>query len=327
MIYEDLIHGRVEISEPVILDLINCSAIQRLKKIDQAGYSEPYFPNTKHNRFEHSMGDYLLLKKYEASIEEQISGLIHDVSHSAFSHCIDYVLDAGSQTTHDYQDSIFNDFVYKTEIPEILKKYNFNVEFVLDEKNFPLQERDLPDLCADRIDYSLRTSIIFKESSKADVSVILNNLIIQDKHWIFENFEIAKKYAELFLRMNNKYYSGILSGVMFLTVGDYLRYAIINGYINEEDLYSTDDALLAKIEPFRARDMHLEMLFNRMDRKIGFESDSSDYYSKVSCKSRVVDPLFKSGNKIERVSDVDVEWRYLLEKYSKPKDYFIKFEK
>ena len=173
MIYKDIIHGEVEISEPVILELIDSPSIQRLKGIDQAGYSEPYFPNTKHNRFEHSMGDYLLLRKYGAPIEEQINGLIHDVSHSAFSHCIDYVLASGSQKNHDLQDNIFVDFVLKTEIPSILRKYDFDIDYILDEKNFPLQERDLPDLCADRIDYSLRTAIVFKESEQEEVRNIL----------------------------------------------------------------------------------------------------------------------------------------------------------
>ena len=54
---------------------------------------------------------YALLKKFGASTEEQIAGLIHDVSHSAFSHCIDYVLDEGSEKTHNHQDRIFATFV------------------------------------------------------------------------------------------------------------------------------------------------------------------------------------------------------------------------
>ena len=111
MDYNDRIYGEIEIKEPVILELINSPTLQRLRGIDQSGYFEPYFPGTVYSRFEHSMGVFILLKKYNASTEEQIAGLIHDVSHSAFSHCIDYVLDEGSEKTHNHQDRIFATFV------------------------------------------------------------------------------------------------------------------------------------------------------------------------------------------------------------------------
>ena len=62
MLYSDRVYGKVEISEPVILELISCPAMQRLKKIDQAGYFHPYFPGTQHTRYEHSLGVYILLK-------------------------------------------------------------------------------------------------------------------------------------------------------------------------------------------------------------------------------------------------------------------------
>jgi len=38
MRYKDPIYGEVEITEPVIVELINSPSLQRLKGIDQAGY-------------------------------------------------------------------------------------------------------------------------------------------------------------------------------------------------------------------------------------------------------------------------------------------------
>jgi HD superfamily phosphohydrolase len=323
MIYEDLIHGKVTIEEPVILDIIGCKAIQRLKGIDQAGYSEPYFPNTKHNRFEHSVGDYLLLKKYGASLEEQINGLIHDVSHSAFSHCIDYVLDGGSQESHDYQDNIFHEFVLRTEIPAILERYGLDTKKVIDEKNYPLQEKDLPDLCADRIDYSLRTAMIFEEATRKDIEEILSGLFVSENRWLFRNQIVARKYADIFLAMNNKYYSGFTSANMFLTVGDYLRHALSSGYISENDLYLTDKELLEKVRIFHDKDEKLRLFFDRMDRKIVAREDDNGY--KVSCKSRVVDPSFVNGDTVCKLSDRDDDWKILYQKYSTPKEYHISF--
>ena len=325
MHYEDIVYGKTEITEPVVLELINCPTLQRLKEIDQIGYFEPYFPETAHSRFDHSMGVFLLLDRYNTSIEEKIAGLIHDVSHSAFSHCIDYVLDEGSEKEHNHQDNVFDDFVRKSEIPVILKKYKLDLSYILNDKNFPLKEKNLPDLCADRIDYSLRTATIFKEIPNGEY--FLDNLIVKDRKWVFKNLESAKKYAELFLKLNIEYYTGLPSATMFRTVGDYLRYALGQGYILEGDLYTTDKEVLDKINKFLDKDEKLRLFFNRMNGKIKAVNDSNNYDVVVFCKSRVIDPLFKENGKIKRVSEIDSGWVNIIRQESKPKQYFLKFDK
>ncbi|MCL5410931.1 MAG: HD domain-containing protein [Patescibacteria group bacterium] len=326
---KDRVYGEVEIKEPVILDLINSPSLQRLKDVDQAGY-QPLWVNPNvdvgeydHSRFAHSLGVYLLLKKYKASLEEQIAGLIHDVSHSAFSHCIDYVLDSGLETEQNHQDHIFDNYVKNSEIPSILKRYDIDVEYILSEKNFPLKENKLPDICADRIDYSLRTACIFGEIKSA--KYFLDNLIAENQHWIFKNYESARKYAELFLIMNTKYYTPLLSAVMFQTVGDYLKHSLLRGYISEDDLYTTDKIVLSKIEPHHQNDKKLKLFFDRMNKRIDFENNPKDFYASILCKSRVIDPLCKYKEMIKRVSKIDKNWAHVVATESKPKQYFLKF--
>ncbi|MFA6194595.1 MAG: HD domain-containing protein [Patescibacteria group bacterium] len=325
MLYEDRLYGNIEIDEPVILELIACPTIQRLKGIDQGGYFEPHVPGCAHSRFEHSLGVYLLLKKFGATLEEQIAGLIHDASHAAFSHCIDYVLDAGSQKEHNHQDNIFADFIKQSEIPEILKKYNFSPDFIIDDANFPLKETKLPDLCADRIDYSLRGAIVFKEIE--DGQYFLDNLETENNRWIFKDFASAKKYAELFWKLNSVYYAGLPTAAMMKTVGDCLRYALKQGYITENDLYTTDEEVLAKIKSHLSTDQKLELLFDKMNNKVGFKNDKDDYESRIFCKSRIVDPLCRHEGKIKRVSDIDSGWKEIVERESAPKEYHLKFDK
>lgn len=324
MQYLDRVYGKLVIDEPVILELINSAPLQRLKNIDQIGYPEPYFPGGAHSRFEHSLGVYLLLRMFGAPLEEQIAGLIHDVSHSAFSHCIDYVLDAGSEKEHTHQDNVFDEFVRKSEIPEILKKYNLNLTYILDDKNFPLKEKDLPDLCADRIDYSLRTATIFKEIDNAQY--FLDNLLADNGSWIFRNLESAEKYAQLFLKLNTEYYAGLASAVMFRTAGDYLRYALSKKYISETDLYTTDRTVLEKIKPHLKADSNLSLLLERMNNKISFRNDPNDYTGKVFCKSRMVNPVCRHNKNTLRISEINNHWKDILKQEAKPKEYFLKFD-
>lgn len=332
MKYIDRVYGEVEISEPVILDIINSQTLQRLKEIDQAGPRAFWVnPNAEtneydHSRFAHSVGVYLLLNKYNTPLEEQIAGLIHDVSHSAFSHCADYALSSGSEKEHTHQDNVFDAFVKKSEIPSILKKHNIDLEYILNEKNFPLEEKSLPDLCADRIDYSLRTAVIFGEISFKEANGFLDNLTTENNNWVFKDFESAKKYAELFKKLNDDYYSGFLSAVMFRATGDYLKYALEQKYISEQDLYTTDDMVLSIIAKYLDKDEKLKLLFNRMENKVKFENNPNDYDASVFCKSRVVDPLCKHDGAIKKVSEIYGTWAEILKNESAPKEYFIKFE-
>lgn len=327
MIYNDWIYGEVDITEPVILEIINAKEMQRLKWVDQAWYFEPYFSWWAHSRFEHSVWVYLLLKIYWASLEEQIAWLIHDLSHWAFSHCLDYVFDEGDQKQHTHQDNIFEEFVKRSSIPEILSKYWINIEDVLNDKKHPLKEMDLPDLCADRIDYSLRTYFHYDKTPKNEIDKYLEKLKVVDNKWIFDNFEIAKQYAELFQRMNDFYYSWIESAVMFATVWDFLKYAWNMWYVNRDDFYTTDKEVLDKINKYLDSDERLKLLWDRMNNKIPFENNSSNFDKNLFCKNRIVNPLFIKDGRILRVSDRDPKWNEIVTNKNKPKEYFIKFER
>jgi len=325
MIYTDRIYGKIKIVEPVILDLIKSPTLQRLKGISQGGYYEVYFPGTFSSRFEHSVGVFLLLKKFKAPIEEQIAGLIHDVSHSAFSHCIDYALDEGSEKEQSHQDNVFAEYVRKSEIPKILKKYGFDLEYILDEKNFPLKEKDLPDLCADRIDYSLRQALLFGMADIRVVRYLLNNLVVGKGGWVFKDYRSAQKYADIFFSLNRVHYAGMYTALMFRTVGDYLKHALLKKYIVKEDLYLTDNKVLNKIALHHKKDKELFHLFRRMNNEVRYENNPDNFETRVFCKSRIVDPLCIHNKKILRVSEINPAWKKITTEESKPKEYFFKF--
>jgi hypothetical protein len=327
MKYNDRVYGEIEISELVILEIINSPSLQRLKGVSQFGYIADRSLWGVHSRFDHSLGVSLLLLKYGASLEEQIAGLIHDVSHAVFSHCIDYVLAEGSEKEQKHQDSILSNFVMRSEIPVILEKYGIDINYILDDKNFPLKEKDLPDLCADRIDYSLRDAIECNEMGRKEARNFLDKLFVENNTWIFEDLSIARHYCEFFSKMNLKYYCGLPTALMFGTVGNYLKYALDKSYILKDDLYTTEEKVLSKIAPFIKKDKQLNLLFNRMNRKIDISEDRNDYDMHIFCKSRAVDPLFKDGNGTKRVSEADKGWESILEKELEPKEYFLKFER
>ena len=69
MIIEDRVYGKISITDKLVLDLIQSSPMQRLRKIKQAGPTSLLEPRRDITRFEHSIGVWYLLKKFGASEE------------------------------------------------------------------------------------------------------------------------------------------------------------------------------------------------------------------------------------------------------------------
>ncbi len=146
---EDQIYGSFEL-QPVFQELIQSRLFQRLKGIHQGGAVIIADPSISLTRYEHSIGVSLLIKKLGGSLEEQLAGLLHDLSHTAFSHLVDYVL---GYENEDYHEQIFAEYISDPEIVEVLSRHGFDYRSFLDLEKFKLLDYPMPSLCADRIDY------------------------------------------------------------------------------------------------------------------------------------------------------------------------------
>lgn len=80
----DDIYGEIKINEPILLKLLGSPSILRLKKISQCGVPDRYYHLKNYSRYEHSVGAMILLRKLGATLEEQVAGLLHDVSAGPF---------------------------------------------------------------------------------------------------------------------------------------------------------------------------------------------------------------------------------------------------
>jgi len=181
MIYEDTVYGSFTIEEKVLIDLMRTKAMERLKGVNQGGplvllKTDHILASYRTTRFDHSVGVCLLLKKFNASLEEQIAGLLHDISHMVFSHATDFIFERGAQ--QDYHEKFYEKMILNSDIPFVLKKHNIDVNTILNIENFTLLEKELPDLCADRIDYFLRDMRIYDSVIKEKHDEILNALTV-----------------------------------------------------------------------------------------------------------------------------------------------------
>src|SRR3989344_8317667 len=184
IVLKDRMYGTAFIDSPVLIELIQSQPVQRLKGIAQFGVPDEFYHLKNYSRYEHCIGTMLLLKQLEASLEEQIAGLLHDVSHTAFSHVIDWVV--GNGHVEDYQDTQHKKVIANSEIGRILKSYGYDPQAISDYHHFTLLESDLPNICADRIDYSLR------EFPSPVAKICFRGLMVKNGKIVFKN-ELPRK--------------------------------------------------------------------------------------------------------------------------------------
>jgi len=331
----DPVYGSNRVEHPLLADLLDCPSMRRLAGVDQGGMSRAWFPGAEHSRLEHSVGVMLLLGRFGASLAEQAAGLIHDVSHSAFSHCMDYVLDEGSPEEQSLQDDVHCRRVMASEIPDILARHGLDADKILDESRFPMLERGLPDLCADRIDYALRMAVHAGLLDRDGAERVLDGLEIgRDAHgaprWVFAGPRRARRFAELFAELNGRYFSGLPSAAMFRSVGDCLRHALEQGYLGRDDLWGTDDQVLDALRTHLGDDHRLERFWRRMWSRVpvrALERGGPTDGLEVRCKSRAVDPLCACGQDgPARLSAVQPDWGRILAEQARPRTWRLRFE-
>lgn len=293
-IVKDEIYGNFTL-EPVLIDLINSKAIQRLKNIHQGGAT--FLINDKYNvtRFEHSIGVMLLVNSLGGSLEEQIAALLHDVSHTAFSHVIDYVFDNRNE---DYHENIFDKIIENSDIPDILRKYNMNYKKIMNGNNFIL-EASLPKLCADRIDYTLRDMINTNIISLNEAHMFLKSLVIHNETICINNLEMAKWFTNIYYKEVIDYFLEPLSVFANDSIVKIIKEALDENIIDYNSFLLDDYSLLNIIKNSKLKDKLLNI-----NPSVALVHDEVNFDIHMKNKVRVIDPNVLINGEIFKASDL-----------------------
>lgn len=318
---KDIVYGNIKINDKVLIELIKSKPIQRLKGIKQAGATPYAIKNRNTTRYEHSIGVMLLLKKLNASLEEQIAGLMHDIPHTAFSHVVDFVF---LDKKHEFHEKFHKQIINNSEIPFILKKHGLNIKRLTNEDNFPLLEKNLPDLCADRIDYTLRDMVVYSGRSKM-VDVYLSSFIVKNNEIIIKDGPAARSFAEYYLKADELLWSNPLEVALYQILADAIKIGLKEKIISKKDLFQDDDFVYGKLKSSKNKEISKKL--SMLNPNIRLIEDSNDYHFYTKNKLRYIDPKFLDANgSIRRVSEIYPKFKEILEKHRKrmERGYFVK---
>ncbi|PGS56403.1 HD domain-containing protein [Bacillus sp. AFS041924] len=283
MILNDELYGQYKIDN-VLVELINTKPIQRLKKIHQAGATYLVDPRFNGTRYDHSIGVMLLIKRLGGSIKEQIAGLLHDVSHTAFSHVIDFVFDINEE---NYHETIFEKVILDSEIPSILEKYQIDINEIFDIDKWELLEKELPKLCADRIDYTLRDMYTYFGITKNEMNAFLNSLIIVNGEICVNSIEMAEWFTKIYYKLAIDYFLGPVSIYSYDSLAKIIKLALKKEYIKLNDLLLDDLQFMKLIQ--ESNDKEILKLINSLNTKVELEENEQAFDIHRKGKRRIID--------------------------------------
>jgi uncharacterized protein len=309
------LYGNTIIIDPALIELIHSNAMQRLQRINQYGIMYFLNPKQEYTRYQHSLGVLYLLIHFGASREEQIMGLLHDVSHTAFSHVADYIFGT-VQCKESYQDQIFEWYIAHTDILPILNKHHLeNAISAQARSRYTMLKDDLPNLCADRLEYNLYGAYIEGWLNQEEICSIINHLHYADNQWFFDEQESAQQFAQITLDLSSKIWCAPYNGFIYTQMAQLLKEALALHLISMDDLTFSDDATIWKTLT-ASNNPTITMLINRLINyqtsfKVG-TLEQHDFY--VKGKLRGIDPLIIQRDGLHRLSTVNASFKVTFEK-------------
>lgn len=307
--------GLCDTSHPLVKALLNHSVMRRLKYVDQHG-ALSYFgpqPTPTFTRYDHSIGVFAVLQKGGRPFEEQVAGLLHDASHTAFSHVADWIYQ--NTRAHVYQDSIHETFLTETGIVALLERFGLTLRDVsFNMRPIPALKSPRPHLSADRIEYMLHTGVIFGLLSRKAARDIAATLLYDDTRqvWYSTDVEKAATLADLALFFCQTFWSSSDSCIANHTLAQLLVHALEKGIISSHMLhYGTDLQILTELH--RSSEPRIvaliETLHARADRYI-LDATAKKPFLVDTPKFWGIDPLVcDSSGELTPLSMIDHAFR------------------
>jgi hypothetical protein len=287
--YIDKIYGTFEI-EGVLEEIIKLDVFQRLKRIHQGGAIYLVDPKINHTRFEHSIGVMLLIQKLGGTIEDQIAGLLHDISHTAFSHLIDYVLEIEEE---DYHEKRFKEVLSNQALINVLQNYGFQWRDFLELEQYPILEYPLPNLSADRIDYTLRDLYQLRKLNIKEIYWFLEGLQVFENRIVLKSKAYAKWFQQQYQFLTAQYFESEKNKAINSLMKQIIKEGFEKGIIEEADFYDDDFYLIKK----------LEGEINLSERLVDIKARGNNL-EVIKTKKRKINPEILINNQVMKLSEM-----------------------
>lgn len=316
------IYGECEVEEPILQELLQSQALDRLKYVYQYGVDHYIHSGiVPYTRYTHSLGVFFLLRSFGAPLLEQVAGLLHDTSHTAFSHVGDHVRAQRegkilNQNSDAYQDDKHELFLSRTDIPAILIHYGLFLNQINPKDiRFSMLERPLPYLCADRLEYNLFGGYIEGWVTQQEIGDLITSLHFENGEWFFDDVVQAQKLGEISIRLCQEIFASDWSCCSYENAAKALLCAIDLQLLTLEDIhFGKDDQLFVVLK--KSNDPAIQTAMHRIINAKTIYKPASPHtydYSFIG-KFRGIDPFVKTDAGLQLLTQIDPKYKEQFEK-------------
>lgn len=299
-----------------IEEIINTPEFKRLKNVGMnCGCEYTSFPifakGKNYTRYDHSIGVALIIWHFTKDVKQSIAGLLHDISSPVFAHVIDFLNGdhENQESTEEKTEEIIED---SKEIQAILRKYNLTTKDVYDYHMYPIADNDSPLLSADRLEYTIGNAYYYGFKSMEELKDIYDDLTIcknelGEDEISFRSLDKAISFTSAALS-NSKVYSSDVDRFSMQYLADLLKSAVNKKVINLDDLYTTENEVIEKME----KDEEIKFLFDyfkNLSQIFTSKTKPEDgYWVNIPAKKRYINPLVVSKGRVSSLcSDLSKE--------------------
>lgn len=298
MKFNDRVYGEIVIDDPCAEAIIASPAFDRLWRINQQGPFGLAEAQWKTSRAEHCIGVYRLLQILGASREEQLSGLVHDANHLAFSHLVDWLM--GDSATQEGHAKFVAYNPHLSALEEIFDAHGLDGAAIMDYERYTLLEQPSPAMCADRVDYTLRDGVVAQQLTQENCAKIIASLTTHNGVMAFTDPNIAALFAHLSVVLHI-IREGVWGNGLYAGFGTMLKAIMEKSALAAEDFLVDDDHVMAIVR--KQKDKRTVRTLEWISGGAPIETsaaEDADYHTKA--KVRFIDPHVVDRKKLVAVS-------------------------
>ena len=289
-----------------IREISETEIMKRLKDVGMnCGCEYTSYPRFSHlkpySRYDHSIGAALIVYHFTKNTKQSVAALLHDIATPVFAHVVDFLKGdyLKQETTEEGTKQIIEE---SEESQKILNRYGIKTEDVYDYHRYPIADNDPPKLSSDRLEYSLGNIINYEILSEEEVKKIYDDLRVGnneegEEEIVFRNKETALLFGKAALECS-KIYVADEDRYAMQSLSEVLKYAIEKGVLSEEDLYSTEGAVIEKLLSYPETN---EKWINFTKESVILRSDeerNEGKWRKIFAKKRYIDPFILNEGRL-----------------------------
>lgn len=231
-----------------LLKYIAAPEFQRLNGVSMdcgCSFSGIYTGRAYHTVFVHSIGVALILWHFTHDKKQTLAGLFHDIANPAFKHTIDF-LNGDAETQESIEDRTSEIIRNSRVIMRQLKRDEIMAGEVSDYHLFPLADNELPNLAADRLEYTLSNGYFIYEAWTLDQvkRFIEDIVVVENENGLeelgFHTLETCKEFTKGLLEFFKIYHCDNDRAITQFQA-DIIKSMMLRGYLSIDDLYAMSE--------------------------------------------------------------------------------------